>query len=327
MPENVQNYAQNYYNKLVEVAASRQKAAEATKTLPPESDELKNINAAHRQLSNLAQQAQNKLLSEMCDKNIREHLEPHYHHENLKNVDTSNKMPESFKKAVANLAAEAKNGKLAPRYDNQLVFNNVFNKFNAEAQKTIEKPLKNSRPRKTINPVIPIAEKYWGNEPNKQVEEAYDNLPEDVKQATKFAYSKYAEYTNIINNEQELREKYPELTQKLIFMSKNHIRRFIKANENSTDDKILEQVKVCKQWQKGYKAVEILREVDRYSEKAYYNNEEGLYDKLKRKEAYEPPVGLKKFVVENIGELGKAVMIDKIYSSFYLVGEIADSRK
>ena len=73
----------------------------------------------------------------MLDETSRSQYEPHYQHKDLKNVDISNKMPESFKQVVANLAVEAKNGRLVPHDNDKLLKNAAFNKFTEEVGKIL----------------------------------------------------------------------------------------------------------------------------------------------------------------------------------------------
>ena len=137
LPENVQTYAQNYYNKLIKLAESKAKLDKLVKKVGLVSAEVTRLNREYEEIQADTRKAQDNLLTEMLDETSKSQYEPYYRHKDLKNVGTSNKMPESFKQAIANLNVEAQNGKIIPRKDEQLAQNATFNKFADEVRNII----------------------------------------------------------------------------------------------------------------------------------------------------------------------------------------------
>lgn len=137
LPENVQTYAQNYYNKLIKLVESKAKLDKLVKKVGLVSAEVTRLNKEYEEIQADTRKAQDNLLTEMLDETSKSQYEPYYRHKDLKNVDTSNKMPESFKQAIANLNVEAQNGKIIPRKDEQLARNAAFNKFADEVRNII----------------------------------------------------------------------------------------------------------------------------------------------------------------------------------------------
>lgn len=137
LSENVQTYAQNYYNKLIKLAESKAKLDKLVKKVGLVSADVTRLNKEYEETQADTRKAQDNLLTEMLDETSKSQYEPYYHHKDLKNVDTSNKMPESFKQTIANLNVEAQNGKIIPRKDEQLARNAAFNKFADEVRNII----------------------------------------------------------------------------------------------------------------------------------------------------------------------------------------------